>query len=84
LGKVEHSRTLLEAFEFHDRRFSEKVRSGKTSERTLKRLEITKDKVRAFLKYYFKVSDMPLNEIRHAFAADFEHYFTTEQHITET
>jgi len=81
LGKVEHTRTLAEAFDFHNRRFADKVRSGKTSGRTLKRLEITKDKVTAFLRFYFKVSDMPLNEIKHAFAADFEHYLTTEQHI---
>ncbi|MBN9381907.1 MAG: site-specific integrase [Chitinophagaceae bacterium] len=81
LGKVEHTRTLAEAFDFHNRRFAEKVKSGKTSGRTLKRLEITKDKVTAFLRYYFKVSDMPLNEIKHAFAADFEHYLSTEQRI---
>lgn len=81
LGKVEHARTLLEAFGFHNRRFGEKVKSGKKSAQTLKRLEIAKDKVAAFLKFYFKVSDMPLNEIKYAFAADFEHYLTTEQTI---
>jgi integrase len=81
LGKVEHSRTLAEAFDFHNRRFAEKVKSGKTSARTLKRLEITKNKVMSFLKLYFKVSDLPLIEVKHAFAADFEHYMATEQHI---
>jgi integrase len=81
LGKVEHSRTLAEAFDFHNRRFAEKVKSGKTSARTLKRLEITKNKVMSFLKLYFKFSDLPLIEVKHAFAADFEHYMATEQHI---
>lgn len=80
-GKVEHTRTLAEAFDFHNRRFAEKVKSGLTSARTLKRLEITKDKVTAFLKFYFKVSDLTLTEIKHAFAADFEHYLITE-HIS--
>ena len=81
LGKVEHNRTLVEAFDFHNRRFAEKVKSGKTSARTLKRLEIAKYKTIAFLKLYFKFSDMPLTEIKYAFAADLEHYLTTEQHI---
>jgi len=81
LGKVEHTRTLREAFDFHNRRFGEKVKSGKKSAQTLKRLEITKDKVTAFLKFYFKASDISLNDVKHAFAADFEHYLTTEQRI---
>jgi hypothetical protein len=29
LGKVEHTRTLAEAFDFHSRRFADKVKSGK-------------------------------------------------------
>jgi hypothetical protein len=81
LGKVEHTRTLREAFDFHNRRFGEKVKSGKKSGQTLKRLEITKDKVTAFQKFYFKTSDLALTEIKHAFAADIEHYLTTEQRI---
>jgi integrase-like protein/Arm domain-containing DNA-binding protein len=81
LGKLEHTRTLAETFDFHNRRFAEKVKSGKTSAGTLKRLEITKAKVTAFLKSYFKVSDLPLTDFKYAFAADFEHYLTAEQHI---
>jgi site-specific recombinase XerD len=81
LGKVEHTRTLLEAFDFHNRRFAEKVRSGKKSGRTLKRYEITQEKVVAFLKSYCKASDKPLSDLNFSFAADFEHYLTTVQHI---
>ncbi len=81
LGKVEHTRTLLEAFYFHNRRFAEKVKSGKKSGRTLKRLEITRDKVAAFMKSYSHASDKPLTEVKFAFASDFEHYLTTVQHI---
>src|SRR5580693_2599998 len=44
LGEVEHTRTLAEAFDFHNRRFAEKVKWGKASARTLKRLEIAKYK----------------------------------------
>lgn len=81
LGIVEHQRTLCEAFDFHNRRFAEKVKVRKKSGRTLKRFEITKDKVVTFLKYHFRVSDKPLSEIKFSFAPDFEHYLTTVQGI---
>ncbi|HVI43875.1 MAG TPA: site-specific integrase [Chitinophaga sp.] len=77
LGIVEHKRTLCEAIDFHNRRFGEKVKAKAKSTRTLKRFEITKDKVIAFLKHYFHVSDKPLEEIKFSFAPDFEHYLTT-------
>ncbi|WP_212004592.1 phage integrase SAM-like domain and Arm DNA-binding domain-containing protein [Chitinophaga sp. HK235] len=77
LGIIEHKRTLCEAIDFHNRRFGEKVKAKTKSERTLKRFEITKDKVVAFLKHYFHVSDKPLEEIKFSFAPDFEHYLTT-------
>nr|WP_249207831.1 site-specific integrase [Chitinophaga hostae] len=51
------------------------------SGRTLKRFEITKEKVVAFLKSHFHVSDKPLSEIKFSFAPDFEHFLTTAQGI---
>lgn len=81
LGIGEKDRTLIEAFEMHNRRFAEKVKAGKKSGRTLKRFEITKDKVVAFLKHHFHVSDKPLSEVKYSFAPDFEHYLTTVKHI---
>lgn len=79
LGISEHQRTLCEAMDFHNRRFAEKVKVGKKSTGTLKRFEITKDKVVAFLKAHFHVSDKPLSDIKFSFAPDFEHYLTTQQ-----
>ncbi|SEW51889.1 site-specific integrase [Chitinophaga arvensicola] len=80
-GITEHSRTLCEVIDFHNRRFAEKVKAGKKSGRTLKRFEITKEKVIAFLKAQYHVSDRPLSEIRFSFAPDFEHFLTTVQEI---
>lgn len=77
LGKVVQQKTLMEAFDFHNRRFAEKVKANKKSPRTLQRLEITKAKVIVFLKAHFHLSDKPLNDIKFSFAPDFEHYLTT-------
>ncbi|GEP93498.1 Site-specific recombinase XerD [Chitinophaga terrae (ex Kim and Jung 2007)] len=81
LGIVEHKRTLCEAIDFHNKRFGEKVKAKTKSARTLKRFEITKDKIVTFLKNYFHVSDMPLGEIKFSFAPDFEHYLTTTEKL---
>lgn len=74
--------TLLHAFDLHNRRFAEKVQAGNKSGATLKKLEITKAKVAAFIKYHYKVSDKQLNDLRHSFAVDFEHFLTTVQAMT--
>jgi integrase len=80
-GITEHSRTLCEVINFHNRRFAEKVKAGMKYGRTLKRFEITKEKVIAFLKAHFHISDKPLSEIRFSFAPDFEHFLTSAQGI---
>ena len=82
LGVREKDKTLLEAYDFHIRRFSEKVAVGKKSVGSLKRLSVGKNKVIAFMKHQYKVSDRPLSELRLAFAGDFEHFLTTHQGMT--
>lgn len=82
LGIGEQQRTLMQAFEHYNRRFAEKVKAGKKSTGTLKRLEIGKGKVIAFLKHQYRVSDKQLNDLKHSFAADFEHFLTTVQGMT--
>jgi len=82
LGIGEQQVTLMQAFDLHNRRFAEKVQAGKKSSATLKKLEITRGKVVAFLKYHYKVSDKQLNDLKHSFAVDFEHFLTTVQGMT--
>ena len=82
LGIKEKEYTLCEAFEMHNRRFAEKVKAGNKSSQTLKRLEITKQKIISFLKYRHKRSDIALKDIKFSMAPDLEHFFTTVQMIS--
>jgi len=82
LGIKEKEYTLCEAFEMHNRRFAEKVKAGNKSSQTLKRLEITKQKIISFLKYRYKRSDIALKDIKSSLAPDLEHFFTTVQMIS--
>ena len=66
----------------HNRRFAEKVKAGNKSSQTLKRLEITKQKIISFLKYRYKRSDIALKDIKFSLAPDLEHFFTTVQMIS--
>ena len=77
LGIGEKQRSLKEAFEFYINRFAEKVNTGKRSDNTLKSLHTTRDKLYAFIKHRFHLSDMLLKDIKSSFAFDFEHYLTT-------
>jgi hypothetical protein len=66
----------------HNRRFAEKVKAGNKSSQTLKRLEITKQKIISFRKYRYKRSDIALKDIKFSLAPDLEHFFTTVQMIS--
>src|SRR4030095_15731478 len=57
LGIGDKHRSLLEIFDLHNQRFLEKVKVGKKSPATLTRFHITKQKLIAFLRYQFKISD---------------------------
>jgi len=76
-GVQEKFHTICEAFDMHNRRFGEKVKAGKKSAKTLKRFEITKQKVIDFLKHDYNVADQALLDIKFSLAADFEHFLTT-------
>ena len=66
----------------HNRRFAEKVKAGNKSSQTLKRLEITKQKIISFLKYRYKRSDIALKDIKFSLAPDLEHFLTSVQMIS--
>lgn len=81
-GVREKQRTLLDAYDFHIRRFGEKVAIGKNSIGSLKRLNVGRNKVVAFMKFQYKESNKLLSELKPAFAGDFEHFLTTQQGMT--
>lgn len=83
LGIDRERKTLLQAIDFHNDKFKEKVQKGKRSESTLKKWYTTKDKLTAFLKTVFKLPDIPLEKIEYAFAEDFADYLTLTEGIQE-
>lgn len=64
LGIGEKQRSLKEALEFYITRFSEKVTTGKRFDNTLKSLHTTRDKLYAFIKHRFNLSDLLLKYIK--------------------
>lgn len=76
LGKEIKSKekTLMDAFEYHNRKFKEKAIHGSVSLKTWARFEILKNKVIKFMAVTYKEKDRNLSSIKHAFATEFEHY----------
>jgi hypothetical protein len=81
LGVRPERHSLCTAFEVHIKRMSEKVKAGNKAAATLDKYRYTFDKVKAFLKHQYKVSDIYLEDIKRSFAHDFEHYLFTVEHL---
>lgn len=79
MGIKEETRSILQAFEYHNQRFLEKAKTGIFSMKTHIRFEMTKRKVIDFMKTVYKVSDLPLAKIKYPFATDFEHFLTVKK-----
>ncbi|MEO8172579.1 MAG: site-specific integrase [Sediminibacterium sp.] len=82
LGITERQKTLKELMDFYHERFKEKVAYGKKSSGTLKIIHTTIEKVKVFVKYRFKVSDILLSEIKGSFTSDFEHFLITRHGLS--
>lgn len=75
------SKTIINCFDYHNLKMKDLVEIEKVSNKTLMRYEITKNKVQAFMKEIYKLSDMALPEIRLKFVTEFEHFLLTVQRI---
>lgn len=73
----EKTKTILEAFDYHNLKLSEQVKIGKVVAKTYTRYKITKNKVEAFMQHQYKKDNMPLPEMRLRFVTEFEHYLLT-------
>lgn len=82
LGTKEKEKTLKELLDFYHGRFKEKVLIGKKSANTLKCINTSNDKIKDFIKYSFKVSDMNLADIRLSFITKLEHYLVTKDKLS--
>jgi len=85
LGKEElnnpKKKTIMEAFDYHNIRMEEQLEIGKIVSKTLSRYRTTKNRVKTFIQYQYKVDDMPLPEMRLNFATEFKHYLLTKKGI---
>lgn len=77
----EKTKTILEAFDYHNLKISEQVKIGKVVAKTHARYIITKNKVEAFMKHQYRKDNMPLPEMRLRFVTEFEHYLLTVDKI---
>lgn len=82
LGIREKGKMLKELLDFYHDRFKEKVVIGKKAANTLKCIYTTNEKIKAFIKYRFKVSDMNLSEIKISFITELEHYLVTKDKLS--
>jgi site-specific recombinase XerD len=74
-------KTILQAYEYHNLKMQELVKVGKVVAATLKRHEITMNKVRKFIEKRYKTNDKALPELRLVFVTEFEHYLLTVEKI---
>ena len=80
-GKTGNVKTLIQAFTWHNDQFEQKVKAGHRAPGTLVKFKATLDKVKAFLKHEYHLSDIPVTNIKHSFAEDFEHFLTITEKL---
>ena len=80
-GDVPQRKTLMDVFEEHNQLLKERTeaREKSLSKKTWQRFEITKEKIKNFLRHRYKLSDKALSEIPKSFGEEFKHYL----HIVE-
>lgn len=83
LGIGKEQKTILQVADFHYQKFEEKVKNKKRADGTLKKWETTRDKIAAFIKHEFKLSDLPLQRIEATFAEDFFDFLTIKQKLKD-
>ncbi len=81
LGIKDKQHSVIDAFDFQLTCFFEKAKAGIISIKHVNRLVITKNKVVAFMKKRYSVSDKPLSELKLSFANELYHYLTVSDKI---
>lgn len=82
LGIREKEHLLKETLDYYHDRFKEKVVIGQKAANTLKCIHTTNEKIKAFIKYRFKMSDMNLSDIKKSFVPELEHYLITKDKLS--
>lgn len=76
-GIKEEKKTFLELFALYNQKLSERKEIEDLSDGRFKRFKILYGKCADFIKYKFKKSDIPLDEVKLNFIVEFEHYLRT-------
>jgi len=79
IGQDKKSKSLIEVFELHNKRFQELVQSEQAAPGTLDRYQQTLKHIKAFLKSNYSKSDILLEELDYPFVTNFDHYLRTER-----
>jgi site-specific recombinase XerD len=74
-------KTILQAYEYHNLKMQDLVKVGKVVQATVKRHEITMNKVKKFIEKRYKTNDKALPELRLAFVTEFEHFLLTVEKV---
>ncbi|MBD3638082.1 MAG: site-specific integrase [Crocinitomicaceae bacterium] len=83
-GKEEEKpecKTIIDAFEYHNKKMEEKVKIGKITRKTLLRYQSTQKKLVIFMERQYKVDNMPLKDMRLSFITEFDHYLLTVEKL---
>jgi len=78
LGFTESTRTVLETFKYHNEQIK-KLEGKDFAPATVQRYETTLNHLKEFIKKKYKISDIPLNQLKYSFIEDFEFYLKTER-----
>ena len=77
LGIVIKGQSLMQIFDKHIEDCERLVGINK-SKATLQKYKVTRTRVKEFMKFKYRISDMSIKEVSHMFIADLDHYLRTE------
>ncbi len=81
IEKVQVSKSLCDAFDYHNTKMEDKVKAGLISPKTLTRYKSTYNKVKAFLKEHYKIEDIALKDLKLSFVTEFEHFLLVTKNL---
>jgi len=82
LGLREEFQNLVDVFEFLNKQIKGKI-GGEYAPATYKKYLYTLDKVKAFLLYQYKKTDIPLPELNHQFITNFDYYLKAHDELSQ-
>jgi integrase len=80
-GIKETKKAFLELYSLYIQKLSERKEIEDLSDGRFKRFKVLYKKCAEFIKYQFKKSDLPLDEVKMSFIVEFEHYLRTVKMI---